>query len=276
MAASIDGSSVLATTNFNTSYSNSFSAGSSYMGHTAQVVVYAWDDPTGLPRLDQDVQPERQRVQAADSVTDSDQDADADADSDADPHAYAHPHSYPDAHADAHTDADADSDAVRSRLQGETATPEITPTPDPCATVHRSPPIDELVALEDSAPTIAPQSARPPSSRSRARHRVPMTPLRPPAPRTIPAAAPLLPSPCCWPRSSEPSAWRPPRRSVVTPSAARRHLGRASGLLPFDVRAGGSARIRRPLRVYESASAVLPAPVHRRNAIPPYGLPQQN
>jgi hypothetical protein len=47
VAASIDGSSVLGTTNFYTSYSNSFGAGSAYVGHTAQVVVYAWDDPTG-------------------------------------------------------------------------------------------------------------------------------------------------------------------------------------------------------------------------------------
>jgi hypothetical protein len=47
VSASIDGSSVLSTTNFKTSYSGSFNAGSSYLSHTAQVVIYAWDDPSG-------------------------------------------------------------------------------------------------------------------------------------------------------------------------------------------------------------------------------------
>src|SRR5664280_2167366 len=48
VSASIDGSSVLSTTNFFTSYSNAFSAGSSYSSHTAQVIVFAWDDPFGV------------------------------------------------------------------------------------------------------------------------------------------------------------------------------------------------------------------------------------
>ena len=47
VSASIDGTSVLSTTNFDTSYSNSFSAGSPFVSHAAQVVVHAWDDPTG-------------------------------------------------------------------------------------------------------------------------------------------------------------------------------------------------------------------------------------
>jgi hypothetical protein len=47
VAASIDGTSVLSTTNFDTSYSHSFSAGSGYVSHTAQVVIHAWDDPSG-------------------------------------------------------------------------------------------------------------------------------------------------------------------------------------------------------------------------------------
>ena len=47
VSASIDGVTVLATTNFSTSYSHTFGAGSPYESHTAHVVVYAWDDPTG-------------------------------------------------------------------------------------------------------------------------------------------------------------------------------------------------------------------------------------
>ncbi len=47
VSASIDGTSVLSTTDFGASYSNTFSAGSSFVSHTAQVVVYAYDDPTG-------------------------------------------------------------------------------------------------------------------------------------------------------------------------------------------------------------------------------------
>src|SRR5271157_2656961 len=47
VSASIDGVSVLSTTNFGTTYSNTFSAGSPFVSHTAQVVVFAWDDPTG-------------------------------------------------------------------------------------------------------------------------------------------------------------------------------------------------------------------------------------
>jgi hypothetical protein len=47
VSASIDGVSVLSTTNFGTSYSHTFSAGSAFVGHTAQVIVFAWDDPTG-------------------------------------------------------------------------------------------------------------------------------------------------------------------------------------------------------------------------------------
>ena len=38
---------MLATTSFGSSYSHPFSAGSAYVGNTAQVVVTAWDDPTG-------------------------------------------------------------------------------------------------------------------------------------------------------------------------------------------------------------------------------------
>ncbi len=48
VSASIDGSSVLSTTGFHGSYSNSFSAGSPYVGHTAQVIIFAWDDPSGV------------------------------------------------------------------------------------------------------------------------------------------------------------------------------------------------------------------------------------
>jgi hypothetical protein len=48
VSASIDGVSVLSTTNFAGSYSNTFSAGSPYTSHTAQVVVFAWDDPSGV------------------------------------------------------------------------------------------------------------------------------------------------------------------------------------------------------------------------------------
>jgi hypothetical protein len=47
VSASIDGVSVLSTTHFGSSYSHTFSAGSSLVGHTAQVIVFAWDDPTG-------------------------------------------------------------------------------------------------------------------------------------------------------------------------------------------------------------------------------------
>ena len=47
VSASIDGVTVLATTNFSTSYSHTFGAGSPYVSHTAHVAVYAWDDPTG-------------------------------------------------------------------------------------------------------------------------------------------------------------------------------------------------------------------------------------
>jgi hypothetical protein len=47
VSASIDGTSVLSTTDFTNAYSNTFSAGSPYTSHTAQVIVYAWDDPTG-------------------------------------------------------------------------------------------------------------------------------------------------------------------------------------------------------------------------------------
>jgi uncharacterized membrane protein YtjA (UPF0391 family) len=47
VSASVDGSSVLSTTNFDTSYAHTFPAGSSTASHTAQVKVYAWDDPTG-------------------------------------------------------------------------------------------------------------------------------------------------------------------------------------------------------------------------------------
>jgi hypothetical protein len=45
--ASIDGTTVLPTTHFGSSYSHTFPAGSSYVAHTAEVDVYAWDDPTG-------------------------------------------------------------------------------------------------------------------------------------------------------------------------------------------------------------------------------------
>lgn len=47
VSASIDGSTVLATTDFLTAYSNTFSAGSPYVSHTAEVIVFAWDDPSG-------------------------------------------------------------------------------------------------------------------------------------------------------------------------------------------------------------------------------------
>jgi hypothetical protein len=45
--ASIDGATVLSTTHFGSTYSHTFSAGSSYVAHTAEVDVYAWDDPSG-------------------------------------------------------------------------------------------------------------------------------------------------------------------------------------------------------------------------------------
>ncbi len=47
VSVSIDGSSVLSTTDFQTTYNNTFSAGSKYVGHYADVHVYAWDDPSG-------------------------------------------------------------------------------------------------------------------------------------------------------------------------------------------------------------------------------------
>jgi hypothetical protein len=47
VSATIDGTSVLATTTFGTTYSHSFSAGSPFVAHTAQVIVLAGDDPTG-------------------------------------------------------------------------------------------------------------------------------------------------------------------------------------------------------------------------------------
>ncbi len=47
VSASIDGGSVLSTTIFGGSYSHSFYAGSPFVSHTATVVVYAFDDPTG-------------------------------------------------------------------------------------------------------------------------------------------------------------------------------------------------------------------------------------
>jgi hypothetical protein len=47
VAATVDGATVLPTTTFGASYSGSFSAGSPYIAHTAQVVIKAGDDPTG-------------------------------------------------------------------------------------------------------------------------------------------------------------------------------------------------------------------------------------
>ncbi len=47
VSASIDGTSVLATTTFGSSFSTSIAAGSPYVAHTAQVIVKAGDDPTG-------------------------------------------------------------------------------------------------------------------------------------------------------------------------------------------------------------------------------------
>ena len=47
VGASIDGSTVVPTTNFGTSYIHTYTACSAYVGHTAQVVVHAWYDPTG-------------------------------------------------------------------------------------------------------------------------------------------------------------------------------------------------------------------------------------
>jgi hypothetical protein len=47
VGASIDGSTVLATTTFGSSFSTTISAGSPYVGHTAIVVIVAGDDPTG-------------------------------------------------------------------------------------------------------------------------------------------------------------------------------------------------------------------------------------
>ena len=41
VSASIDGSSVLSTTNFTNNYSGTFGAGSAYTSHTAQVIVFA-------------------------------------------------------------------------------------------------------------------------------------------------------------------------------------------------------------------------------------------
>jgi hypothetical protein len=48
VSASIDGSSVLATTDFPDHYSGTFSAGSPYVSHTAEVIVFAYDDPLGI------------------------------------------------------------------------------------------------------------------------------------------------------------------------------------------------------------------------------------
>ncbi len=47
VSASIDDASVLDTTTFLTTYSATIEAGSPYVGHTAEVVVKAGDDPTG-------------------------------------------------------------------------------------------------------------------------------------------------------------------------------------------------------------------------------------
>ena len=47
VAATIDGGTVLATTTFGSSYSHSFPGGSPFVGHSAQVVVIAGDDPDG-------------------------------------------------------------------------------------------------------------------------------------------------------------------------------------------------------------------------------------
>jgi hypothetical protein len=47
VSASVDGTVVLSTTVFGTSYSNSFDISNPLIGHTAQVVVKAGDDPTG-------------------------------------------------------------------------------------------------------------------------------------------------------------------------------------------------------------------------------------
>lgn len=47
VSATIDGTSVLAVTDFGSSYTGSFNAGSSFDAHTAVVNVTAWDDPTG-------------------------------------------------------------------------------------------------------------------------------------------------------------------------------------------------------------------------------------
>src|ERR1035437_6503383 len=43
VSASIDGSSVLATTDFTNSYSHTFTASPATVGHTASVVITAWD-----------------------------------------------------------------------------------------------------------------------------------------------------------------------------------------------------------------------------------------
>ena len=47
VSATVDGTSVLPTTTFGASFAQSFSAGSPYIAHTAQVIVLAGDDPTG-------------------------------------------------------------------------------------------------------------------------------------------------------------------------------------------------------------------------------------